>query len=107
MVLGTILIIVVLANVVLTIILSQTRLTRHQIARIQAYYAAYAAMNLTFDQLRQNLWTTGAYSLCRAGCTVNDPDIPYRVAITVGPLNLVTGLRTITLATDYFYDPNL
>jgi len=59
MVLGTILVVVVLANVILAIILSQSRLTRHQIGRIQAYYAAMAGINYTLEQLRTGTWNAG------------------------------------------------
>ncbi len=104
MVLGTILVVVILANVILTIILNQTRLTRHQIDRIKAYYAATAAMNLTFEQLRTGAWTTGAYSLCSSGCTVNDLDIPYRIDIVISaPGTGINGTRTVTFTTNYTY----
>jgi hypothetical protein len=52
MVLVTLLIVVVLANVVLTIMSSQSRLTHHQVSRIQAYYASQAGMVLALENLR-------------------------------------------------------
>jgi len=57
MVLATIMIVVILANIVLNIVLSQTRLTHHQVSRIQAYYAGLAGMNYALEQLRTGNWT--------------------------------------------------
>ena len=59
MVLSTIFIVVILANVVLTLITSQSRLTHHQVSRIQAYYAAQAGMNYALEQLRLGNWSAG------------------------------------------------
>jgi Tfp pilus assembly protein PilX len=56
MVLATILIVVVLANVVLTIISNHSRLTRHEVGRIQAYYAAQAGLVYTMEQIRNGTW---------------------------------------------------
>lgn len=57
MVLATILIVVVLANVVLTILSSQGRLTRHEVGRIQAFYAAQAGLIYTMEEIRLGTWT--------------------------------------------------
>lgn len=56
MVLATILVVVVLANVVLSIISSQSRLTRHEVSRVQAYYAAQAGLIYTMEKIRINDW---------------------------------------------------
>jgi Tfp pilus assembly protein PilX len=90
MVLVTLLIVVVLANVVLTIMSSQSRLTHHQVSRIQAYYAALAGVNYAVEMLRSGSDTTNwpmpaadaSYSktLCRSGCDINDTDLPLSVA---------------------------
>lgn len=104
-VLGTLLVVVVLANVILGLILSQTRFTHHQVSRIQAYYAAQAGMNLALDNLRTSTWTNGTYSLCKANCTVNDTDIPYRVDINISTPNATTGIRTINLTANYTFTP--
>ncbi|MFA6217214.1 MAG: hypothetical protein WDL87_06160 [Candidatus Omnitrophota bacterium] len=101
-VLITLLIVAALSQVVLNIILNQSRLNYHQVSRLQAYYAVLAAMNLTRENLRLQNWTTNTYTLCSSGCTVNDPDIPYRVTITVGAPN-ANGIRQILLHTDYTY----
>jgi len=64
MVLATIMIVIILANIVLSIVLSQTRLTHHQVSRIQAYYAGLAGMNYALEQLRTGNWTAPlVYSL--------------------------------------------
>ncbi|MDP2923161.1 MAG: hypothetical protein Q8O30_05505 [Candidatus Omnitrophota bacterium] len=85
-VLGTLLIVVILANVVLSFIFSQSRLTHHQVSRIQASYAAQAGMNYALDRLRTGNWTMPSPSytryLCR-GCTgagnIDEPDLPLSV----------------------------
>jgi Tfp pilus assembly protein PilX len=105
MVLTLILVVVILANVVLSIISSQSRLTHHEVSRIRAYYAARAGMILAFDRLRTGTWGTGRYTLCRANCNINDPDIPYPVTINISSLNNTTGVRTITITTNYTYNP--
>lgn len=56
MVLATILIVVVLANVIMTIVSNQSRLTRHEVNRIQAYYSAQAALVYTLDKIRRGDW---------------------------------------------------
>ena len=68
-VLGTILVVVVLANVVLHLILNQAKLTHHQIARIQAYYAAQAGLVYAWEQLRAGDYTIAARN-CESGCDV-------------------------------------
>ncbi len=85
-VLATLFIVLILGNVILNIISSQTRLTHHQVSRIQAYYAAQAGINYAFESLRSGSWppppaggSTG-YSLCSSGCDVNEPDLPHSVS---------------------------
>lgn len=58
-VIGTILLVSVLGVVILTTISSQSRLTHHQVSRIQAYYAAMAGINYALEQLRVGNWSTG------------------------------------------------
>ncbi len=52
LVLGTLLVVVSLAAVMLSLILSHARLTYHQTSRIQAYYAAMAGTNYALEKLR-------------------------------------------------------
>lgn len=121
MVLSTIFIVVILANVVLTLITSQSRLTHHQVSRIQAYYAAQAGMNYAIEMLRLGdaNWipspdappTTRVRTLCR-GCTppdVDEPDLPgsvQSVTITVEAANTgINGTRRISANANYIYTP--
>ncbi|MCX5705542.1 MAG: hypothetical protein NTZ92_05760 [Candidatus Omnitrophica bacterium] len=57
-VLATILIVVILASIIFGLVLSQSRLTHHQVSRIQAYYANQAAINFALENLRTSVWTT-------------------------------------------------
>lgn len=76
-VMGTIAVIVVLANVVLRIMTSQASLTQHQVSRIQAYYASMAGVNYALEKLRLGQWSAGLYSICNSGgCDVSDPEFP-------------------------------
>lgn len=81
MVLGTLLVVIILANVVLAIISSQSRLTHHQVSRIQAYYAAQAGMNLALENLRTGTWTFSPTNSCpdTTPCIVTDSDFPVSV----------------------------
>ena len=77
MVLATLLVVAILATILLNIILSHSRLTHHQVSRIQAYYAAMAGMNYTLEQLRTGAWTFSPNSCPDpAGCNLSDPDFP-------------------------------
>lgn len=51
-VLATIFIVILLANILLGIMASQSRLTHHKVSRIQAYYAAMAGVNYALEMLR-------------------------------------------------------
>jgi Tfp pilus assembly protein PilX len=51
-VLMTIFVVIILGSIVLSIMSSQSRLTHHQLSRIQAYYAAMAGINLAYERLR-------------------------------------------------------
>lgn len=71
-VLAALMVVIVLANIILSIMSSQSRLTHHEVSRIQAYYASFAGMNLAYDGLRTGNWTMPAVGtsydtyLCRA-----------------------------------------
>lgn len=103
---------VLLGNVILVLFSSQSRLTHHQISRIQALYAIRAAMNYTFEKLRIGDWPQGTkvnYSFCQSGCDVNDSDLPHavnRVDIIVGAIDSgLPGTRKITITANYTYSP--
>ena len=76
MVLGTILIAVVLANVMLAMISSHGRLTHHQVSRIQAYYASQAGVNYANEMLRSGAWNSAS---CPApnGCLLSALDANF------------------------------
>ena len=57
-VLVVLLVVVALAEGILQIMLNQSRLTHHNVSRIQAYYAAMAGMKLAYENLRTNSWPT-------------------------------------------------
>lgn len=119
-VLGTILVVTILANVIMGLMLSQSRFTHHQVSRIQAYYACVAAMNYVLEQLRLGVggWTpnppSGALKyFCLNGCVdpvvptfpiLNDADIPYNVQVTIYPQESGTNRTTrLDIKTDYTY----
>ena len=115
MVLGMILIVTILATVILSIILNQSRITHHQVSRIQAYYAAQAGMNLALERLRTGAWGTDSYYFCNSparctaapfsfpNCDVTDADIPYCTNITVADLgsSIDNVGREIRITTNY------
>ncbi|MGD9015197.1 MAG: hypothetical protein PVI33_04155 [Candidatus Omnitrophota bacterium] len=106
LVLSFILAVVIMANIALIIISSQTRFAHHQLSRIQAYYAAQAGINYALQQLRTNSWSTGSYTLCQSGCDVNDGDIPFPVDIDIGgPGTGISGTRRISATATYTYTP--
>lgn len=93
-VLGTILVVVFLTNVILTIIGSHSRLTHHQISRIQAYYAAWAGINFAYEKLRLNndpLWplpsSSGSYTRTVPD-TFTISGVARNVSVTVKGRNL-------------------
>ncbi len=77
-VLSTLLIVVALASVVLSVILSHSRLTQHQSGRIQAYYATKAGIDFALEQLRLGVWSYPANcpNTNPATCTVGDTQFP-------------------------------
>jgi Tfp pilus assembly protein PilX len=111
LVLGVILVVVILAEVVLNIMQRQSRLTHHEVSRIQAYYAAEAGMNYALEMLRTGIWTAGGsvkYA-CINGCvdavtpdySITDSDIAYDVQIAINPKS--SGLSQLNIKTDYTY----
>ncbi len=118
-VIGLIMVVSVLAIVMLRIISSQSRLTHHQVSRIQSQYAAKAGFLYAFDKLRRNddpvNWPNSGLiqkSMCRnaaPGCNIIEGDLPpsiERVDIVVydvgtGPSNT----RKIETKAIYTYTP--
>lgn len=98
MVLSTILVVVALANIILVLVSSQSRLTRHQTGRIQANYAAQAGIQYAIEMLRLGpaaggwsvpaVGTTLTRTLCRGLCAapnVSNSGLPFDVTIIVYP----------------------
>jgi hypothetical protein len=73
-VIGTVFVVIFLANVVLSIITSHSRLTHHQVSRIQAYYASMAGINYALEQLRTGIWIAGT-DCPSPGCQVPFDDL--------------------------------
>lgn len=78
-------IVILIGNFTMNLISSQSRLTHHNVSRIQAYYAAKGALNFAFEKLRRNddaYWPVplagAAYTrtMCRSGCDLDDPSLP-------------------------------
>lgn len=93
-VLAMLLVVVILANVIMTLSAGQAKITQHQLNRIQAFYAAHAAMNLAIEQLRteklrrtlppgapdfNSCPPTDPCTFCRSGCDFIDPNLPASV----------------------------
>lgn len=92
MVLATILIVVVLANVVLAIISNQSRLTRHEVGRIQAYYAAQAGLVYALEMLRNGSWVYGSDCPNGSPCLISDNGFaPYIVGNQVAVIFCPSG----------------
>jgi len=107
-VLGTIIIVLTFATVILSIIASQARLTHHQVSRIQAYYAGMAGVNYATEMLRLGP-TKGGWdpAVARSNEPLSDPDFPISIlqpiTITITP----TGGNNcrIDVTTTYTYTP--
>ena len=93
-VLGTLLVVASLATVILSLILSHSRLTHHQTSRIQAYYAAMAGVNYALEQLRTGSWIAGTNCPTGSPCTMAFDSGDFKPSILVSPTNGV--LITIT-----------
>lgn len=108
--LAVVMIVVILTGIILRIMLSHSRLTEHQVNRSQAYYAAFAGMNLALENLRTGFWqyVVGTTNSCPDSipCAVSTTDFPPTItAIQVrfcprgddcigaaGPCNPPTGI---------------
>lgn len=116
-VLSTIIIVSLFAGILLSMMVSQGRLTKHVTSRIQAYYAARGALYYAYEKLRTNdpVWTpadvTVNFCTFAAGCpgpnNVIDPDIPTSIrSLTVHVYPPGTGphnSRRIQITADYTF----
>jgi Tfp pilus assembly protein PilX len=116
-VLAALAIVVILADVVLNIMLSQNRLTHHQVSRIRAYYAAQAGMVYTLEMLKSGIWAPDSSNTkyaCHRSCIDSvvasytiptDADIPYNIQVTIYPRGTggISGTTRVNVKTDYTY----
>jgi Tfp pilus assembly protein PilX len=116
-VIGTLLIVVSLVTATLSMILSHSRLTTHQVERTKAYYAGLAGLNLGCEMVRQGTWVKSIRCLCNAAtcpaigtgycngraADVVDSEIPYNVKIQIyDPGSSTDGIgRQIIASVDY------
>lgn len=91
-VLGTILVTALLANAVIHLISSQSRLTHHQLSRIQAYYATKAAVTYAQEQLRAGAWVAGTN--CTVASPCNAANVGLNLAADFRPAS-VTGISLV------------
>lgn len=126
LVLGTVLVVVILANAIMGLIINQARLSQHQVGRIRAYYTTLGIMNYSLEMLRLGSggavggWVpndTGADKFaCMQvkGCIdpitpdywiPNDANIPYRVQVRIYPRDNsgIANTTQIDITTDYTY----
>jgi Tfp pilus assembly protein PilX len=115
-VIGVIMVVAMLSIVILRTISNQSRLTHHQLSRIQAQYAAKAGVLYALDKLRRNddaSWTvSGPHTMCRSSsCDINESSLPTSIQQvdinvynpeTTGPL---AGTRKVTAKATYTYSP--
>jgi len=103
LVLAVLLIVIIFANIVLSVISSQSRLTHHKVRRIQAYYAAQGGINAALEGLKANdtAWVPDpdtlprTVTICRSGCNFTDHDLPAAInsiSIRIGPINAALGM---------------
>lgn len=117
LVLAVLLVVVILTDLILNIMSSQSKLANHQVRRIQAYYAAQGAINYAFAQLRMNAtgWVPTATAITIHMCRNNtdplysgapdwlEPSLPFmvnNVTITIDPMS-GAGLFPISAKANY------
>jgi Tfp pilus assembly protein PilX len=116
LVLAVLLVVVILSGAVLTLISSQSKISGHQVRRIQAYFAGQAGLNYAFEQLRLNntSWipnTTSPITMLMCGSAncpgtpnVTEADFPSSirsVTIVLGPWNATTNQTPINATVNY------
>ena len=121
-VLAVLLVVVILANIVLSFITSQSKLTSHQIKRVQAIYAAQAGVNYAIEQLRLNntVWITDTvnpkyFRICGPLFNISNgaicaspnlteesfPNAVNFVEINISALNTTTNNRNVSATVNY------
>ncbi|MBU0503961.1 MAG: hypothetical protein ABH882_05855 [Candidatus Omnitrophota bacterium] len=115
LVLSSLLIVAILANIVLGFILNQARLTKHRVSRIQAYYAAQMGVVYAREKLRSGAWVSpyGTYYIKRNTCgsdpkCIVEPELPLAinnvtVRVEIASSGPYQGLTLINSAANYTY----
>jgi Tfp pilus assembly protein PilX len=100
-VLGTIIVVTLLATVILRIFSNQYRLTNHNITRIQAYYVALAGINHAMELLR-----TGQYPAGTPPYTYNltDQSFPPVIANKTVLVNINGSITNATIKASINYN---
>jgi len=91
-VLGTLLVVVSLATVILNLVLNHAQFTQHQTNRIQAYYASMAGINYGLEKLRIGLpsgWTTASCPPA-SPCSMTFQNNDFNPDVLINPDNGVT-----------------
>jgi Tfp pilus assembly protein PilX len=84
-VLVTIFVVIILANIALNLMISQSRFTHHKVIRIQAEYAAWAAINYANEMLRLRTtnpllgWDSSSCPALTGGCPLADANFPASI----------------------------
>jgi len=102
-VIGVIMLVILAANTILNVILSQTRLARHETGRIQAFYAAKSGIYHAIEQLsRQGYCPAGPcqYTLVDAAF----PNSVISVIINIGDVGTgINGTRRVDSTATFTY----
>jgi len=80
-VIGVIMVVAILSTAFLRIMSNHSRLTHHQVSRIQAYYAAKAGMVFALEKLRTGVWTYSPVNSCPVAtpCSISETGFPSSV----------------------------
>ncbi|MFH1397027.1 MAG: hypothetical protein ABIH27_00560 [Candidatus Omnitrophota bacterium] len=112
-VLSAILIVTLLAGAILSVILNQSRITRHKVNRMQGYYAAHMGIVYAFERLRAGWSPPATFYINPNNCSFSpnciiEPILPVSINnVTITFVQNGTGRYDITSKADYSYNaPN-
>ena len=117
LVLGVIFVVVIFSAIIVSLMLSQSRLTKHQVDRTKAYYVGQAASNYALEMMRigvagwipNNLVITKNF--CKnitttCPCDVCDEDFAYNATVRISPKDASTyGTYPLNVTVNYTYTP--
>ncbi|MCX5694509.1 MAG: hypothetical protein NT014_05250 [Candidatus Omnitrophica bacterium] len=117
-VIGIIMVVVIMSTITLRVVANHSRLTHHQVSRIQAMYAAKAGVLYALDALRRNDATAVACleasgiimrSSGAASCVVVEPGLPSSISqieITMGGIDTgPSNTRRVRAKATFTYTP--